>query len=114
MSKTQTESGRSKRTVFNEITAHELKELVEAGKAPHILDVREADEFAAGHIPGALNVPASLLPVKIGEIDKSKAWHVICLSGGRSAMAVQYLAGMGWDVTNVAGGMSAWRGEVAR
>jgi rhodanese-related sulfurtransferase len=98
--------------MIKEISAFELKNMMESGEAPNILDVRETHEFREGHIPGALNIPVGLIPVKTDEIDKNKPWYVICLSGGRSAAAVQYLSAMGWDATNVAGGMSLWTGEI--
>lgn len=77
-----------------------------------ILDVREPDEFAAGHIPEAINVPLSEFPKATEGLDKSKHYHVICQSGGRSAMASQQLSQSGYDVTNIMGGMSAWRGDI--
>lgn|SRR5690606_5615121 len=100
--------------MIREISAFELKNMMDAGRAPDILDVREPDEYAAGHIPGALNIPLGLLPVMTDEVDKGKTWHVICHSGARSAVAVQYLAGLGWNAVNVAGGMCFWTGAVER
>lgn len=97
---------------FNEISAEELKKMIESGQQPNILDCRETFEYASGHIPGSLNIPVSLIPLKADSLDKSKEWHVICLSGGRSAMVCDYLARAGWKVTNVAGGMSEWTGDV--
>ena len=81
-------------------------------KAFNIIDVREPDEFAAGHIPEAVNVPLSEFPKVTENLDKSKHYHVICQSGGRSAMASQNLSQLGYDVTNIMGGMSAWRGDI--
>jgi len=89
--------------MIREISAFELKNMMDAGRAPDILDVREPDEYAAGHIPGALNIPLGLLPVMTDEVDKGKTWHVICHSGARSAMAVQYLAGLGWNAVERGG-----------
>ncbi|SFH80135.1 rhodanese-like domain-containing protein [Pisciglobus halotolerans] len=76
-----------------------------------LIDVREADEFAAGHIPGATHVPLSGFPEAAEALDKNKHYHVICHSGGRSTMACEQLSQAGYDVTNIMGGMSAWRGE---
>ena len=110
MNKTARKEGN--RQMIKEISAFELKSMMESGESPNILDVRETHEFREGHIPGALNIPVNLIPVMTDEIDKSKPWYVICLSGGRSAAAVQYLSALGWDATNVAGGMSLWTGEI--
>lgn len=98
--------------MFEEISAKELQQRLAAGENLHVLDVRETDEFASGHIPGALNIPTGLIPVKLDEIDKTKQWYVICLSGGRSATVAAYLAHHGWKAANVAGGMMAWTGDV--
>ncbi|WP_390409295.1 rhodanese-like domain-containing protein [Lacticaseibacillus jixiensis] len=71
-----------------------------------IIDVREPDEFAAGHIPGATNVPLSEITSRLKEIPNDA--YVVCQSGARSAMATQYLASQGIRVINVTGGMLAW------
>lgn len=77
-----------------------------------IIDVREADEYTAGHIPGAVSMPLSGLAQDYESLEKNKEYHVICLSGGRSSMACDFLGQQGYDVVNVMGGMSAWRGEI--
>ncbi len=78
----------------------------------NIIDVRETGEFASGHIPGAINVPLSEFAQHLDKIDKDKEYHVVCLSGGRSSVACDYLGNNGYNVTNVMGGMSAWRGDI--
>ncbi|PRY82299.1 rhodanese-like domain-containing protein [Alkalibacterium olivapovliticus] len=77
-----------------------------------IIDVREADEFSSGHIPGAVSMPLSGLAQGYEGLDKGTEYHVVCLSGGRSSMACEFLSNEGYDVVNVMGGMSAWRGEI--
>lgn len=73
------------------------------------LDVREADEWAAGHAPTALHVPMSELTGRLGELPADQdPLFVICRSGGRSARVVAYLAGQGFPAVNVDGGMQAW------
>ena len=78
-----------------------------------LLDVRESDEFAAGHIPGALHVSRGLLEFKLGntpELD-SRDIHIVlyCKSGGRAALAACALLDMGYlHVTSIAGGFDAW------
>lgn len=73
-----------------------------------VVDVREADEYAAGHVPGAILVPLSELEARVDDIPDDRPVLVICKSGGRSARACGYLAPLGRDVTNVAGGTMAW------
>jgi len=75
-----------------------------------LVDVREADEWAAGHAPGAVHIPLGELPSRLGELPETDdAVAVVCRSGGRSARAVQWLAHQGYDVVNVEGGMLEWQ-----
>lgn len=83
-------------------------------KTLHLVDVREVDEYEAGHVPGAINLPLSELLERYGELEKDKAYHIICQSGGRSAQACAFLDKEGYDVTNLAGGTGAWTGELER
>ena len=86
-----------------QITAGEL-----SGMAVDVLDVRRPMEFAAGHVPGAHNVPLGELPRRIEEIE-NRPLAVICAGGYRSAAAVSLLARHGLrDLRNVAGGIEAW------
>ena len=84
---------------------------VEPGGVPEdatLLDVREPDEWEAGHAEGAVHIPLMELPQRIGELPDDADLYVICRSGGRSARAVAWLAQNGYDATNVDGGMGAW------
>ena len=74
-----------------------------------ILDVREVDEFRAGHIEGALNAPLSTLENGYEQLDSSKRYYVICQGGMRSERACQFLETKGFDVVNVEGGMNQWK-----
>lgn len=76
-----------------------------------VLDVREPDEWAAGHIEGAVHVPLSLLPVRFAELPDdavSGQTLVVCKVGGRSAQATMWLQAQGVDAVNLAGGMLDW------
>jgi rhodanese-related sulfurtransferase len=73
-----------------------------------LLDVRESDEWAAGHAPGATHVPMSELTGRMGELPDDDPLYVVCRSGGRSARVVAYLSGQGYPAVNVEGGMQAW------
>ena len=74
----------------------------------YLLDVREDDEWAAGHAPDAVHIPVGTLAEHAGEIPQDREVYVICRSGARSAYAAQALAGGGWNTVNVADGMTGW------
>ncbi len=93
-------------TDLREIDVDELAERLAAGTA--VIDVREADEYEAGHVPGAVLVPLSELTERVDDVPSGEPVLVICRSGARSAKACEFLGGQGRDVTNVAGGTLAW------
>jgi rhodanese-related sulfurtransferase len=74
-----------------------------------LLDVREQDEWDAGHAPDALHIPMSELAGRLGELPEDREVLVICRSGGRSARVTEYLNANGWDARNVDGGMQSWQ-----
>jgi rhodanese-related sulfurtransferase len=73
-----------------------------------LLDVREDDEWAAGHAENAQHLPATQLMARYGEVPMDEPVHVICRTGGRSARVTAWLNENGFDAVNVAGGMAAW------
>ncbi|UZJ30489.1 rhodanese-like domain-containing protein [Streptomyces endophytica] len=77
-----------------------------------LLDVRENDEWQAGHAEGALHIPMSEFVARYGELTEKAPEgdkvYVLCRVGGRSAQVAQYLIQQGVDAVNVAGGMQAW------
>ncbi len=73
-----------------------------------VVDVRQPDEYEAGHVPGAVLLPLDQLPGRTDEVPRGQDLYVICQMGGRSAKAVAFLAGAGIPATNVAGGTKAW------
>ncbi len=72
-----------------------------------LIDVREVDEYAAGRVPGAVNVPMSTIGDNLDKLPDG-AFDVICAAGGRSGRVVQALEARGYDVTNVDGGTNEW------
>ena len=75
-----------------------------------LLDVREPQEFAAGHVPGARNLPQAELATRLSEVPRDRPVYLICQGGFRSLRAAQFLSQMGFkDVASVSGGMEAWR-----
>ena len=77
----------------------------------YLLDVREPDEWAAGHAPTARLLPMSELIERIDELPDDDPLYVVCRSGGRSARVVAYLANQGYPAVNVDGGMQAWSAQ---
>jgi len=73
-----------------------------------LLDVREDDEWAAGHVPGATHIPMGQLSARTDELPQDKEIYVICRSGMRSARVTVALNGAGWRALNVGGGMQEW------
>jgi phage shock protein E len=75
------------------VDASTLHAQIEAGRAPLIVDVRTAGEFAEGHVPGAVNIPYDQMPVRVAEIIAYKKSPVVlyCRSGRRSGIAAEVL-----------------------
>ena len=90
------------------VTTSDLAGAVAADPATTVIDVREPHEFAAGHLPGALSIPMSVLPVRVEEIPRDRTVYVVCAVGARSGQVVSWLNEQGWDTVNVAGGTQDW------
>jgi rhodanese-related sulfurtransferase len=89
-----------------ELSPEEGSAAVESGAL--LLDVREPDEWNAGHAPGAQHIPLGELGARVDELPKDRRIVAICRVGGRSARATEALRNAGYDVINLAGGMRAW------
>jgi rhodanese-related sulfurtransferase len=74
----------------------------------YLLDVREPDEWQAGHVPDAVHIPMGQLQERAGEIPQAAEVYVICRSGARSAQVTVALNNAGWQAKNVDGGMQRW------
>jgi len=73
-----------------------------------LIDVREAAEYAAGHVPGAVLIPMGQLTSRLDELDRAAPVHLICASGNRSGAMGDVLSARRFDAVNVVGGTTAW------
>lgn len=96
---------------MDNITTTELAKLL-ATRPIALIDVREPEEFAAGHIAQAQLLPLGDLPSMVDSLSKNSALYVICRSGRRSQIAVDFLNAQGFQAINVQGGMLDWHGKV--
>jgi hydroxyacylglutathione hydrolase len=87
-----------------------LRAALQGGNAPLVLDVRDADEWAAGHIAGAIHIPFQQLQGRLAELPRDRPLAVICAGGNRSSIAASLLQRAGFaPVENVRDGMDAWQ-----
>lgn len=89
------------------VDVSEAARRVERGEAV-LLDVREPEEWRAGHAPAAEHLPLTELRARLDEVPRDRPLLAICRSGGRSEQVAVALDGLGYDVANVRGGMQAW------
>lgn len=101
---------------FEEITATELKALIDRGEDFQLIDVREPHEFEIARIPGAKLIPLGEIVNRICEIEKGKTAIIQCKGGVRSAKAIGYLKDAGFEgrLINLKGGIGAWSDNVDR
>ena len=98
------------RSEIREVSAQEARALL--GEGALVLDVREADEWAGGHVPGALHIPRGFLEQRIEEkaADRARPIVAYCAGGTRSAFAVRTLQDLGYEkVFSLAGGFGKWK-----
>ncbi len=88
------------------VDAAQARVLLAAGSP--LLDVRETNEWVAGHAPTAVHLPLSLVPQSLGSIPSGRPVLVVCRSGRRSMVAVAQLLAAGIDSLNLDGGMQGW------
>ncbi len=93
--------------VITEIDVDELAARLDGGAL--LIDVRQPDEFNAGHIPGATLVPLADVPERLEAFSPTETNFLVCRSGARSMRAAEFLADRGFDVVNVIGGTLAWQ-----
>ena len=109
-----TQKGAQMENGYIEITAKEAKEIMDTQEGYVILDVREQDEFDAGHIPGAILIPYTQIAEKAEGIltDKSQLILVYCRSGRRSKIAAEALVQLGYTNVKEFGGLIDWPYQV--
>lgn len=89
-----------------ELEADDAHDAVETGA--FLLDVREPDEWAAGHAPGSVHIPMGELGGRLDELPRDRRIVAICRTGARSRAVGEALAGEGFDIVNAFGGLKAW------
>lgn len=94
-----------------EISATDLKQLLDSKAGLQLIDVRSTGEFAAGHIKGALNVPVNQLRSALPalKLDPNRPVIAICATAHRSPPAVRVLRHAGYDAKQLQSGMLAWQ-----
>ncbi|MBP1043400.1 rhodanese-like domain-containing protein [Vagococcus sp. BWB3-3] len=98
--------------LFNKVATISSAELAtQLSQKPVIIDVREKDEFAGGHIPGAQNIPLGELERFNGQADKV---YLVCQSGMRSKQGAALLNSKGYEAINLKHGMIGWNGPIQR
>lgn len=91
------------------ITAPTLKEILDGGEPPLVLDVRTPAEWREGRIKGSLNIPLNRLAERHGEVPRDRGIVIGCASGYRSSIGASLLLGRGFhNVSDLVGGMNAW------
>ena len=100
--------------VYVNITAEEAKEIMDTEEGYVILDVREQDEYDAGHISGAILIPFTQIEAKANEMlpDKDQLILVYCRSGRRSKIAAEALVKLGYTNIKEFGGILDWPYDV--
>ena len=103
-----------KGAVYVNITAEEAKQIMDTEEGYIILDVREQDEYDAGHIPGAILIPYTQIAEKAEEVltDKDQLILVYCRSGRRSKIAAEALMELGYTNIKEFGGILDWPYEI--
>lgn len=92
---------------MREVDIPQLEQEMRRGHAT-VVDVRERMEWAAGHVPGTVNIPMGQLPSRLAELPRDRPVLVLCQTGNRSGAMTQLLTAQGFDAANVAGGTTAW------
>ena len=92
------------------ISAAELHALRESGAAPVVIDVRTPEEYASGHVPGAVNIPFDQVAQRIAEVEAPHGVVLYCMVGPRARKGESALLAVGYaSVFHLEGGLAAWQ-----
>jgi rhodanese-related sulfurtransferase len=109
------ERAEAARRQIREVDAAGLQSLLDSGA--HLIDVRDPQEYVAGHIPGAQQINGSVLPLQASELlpEREKPVVLVCSGGNRSAIAALELQNLGYTtVVSLRGGLRQWREPLER
>lgn len=101
-------------SLVRDVSVNEAKALIEGPQSPAVIDVRTGEEFAAGHIDGALNIDflGSDFAGELAKLDKNQPVLIHCKSGTRSTKALAELEAQGFEnIAHMTGGYDAWEAE---
>jgi rhodanese-related sulfurtransferase len=91
------------------LNANELSEKLKNTKRPLVIDVRQPEEYSAGHIAGSKLIPLGELGKRVSELPKDKEIICVCASGSRSRSATKLLVNAGYNAFDMQGGMFMWQ-----
>lgn len=91
------------------VSAQELSEKLKLNKQAIVVDVRQPEEYSAGHIAGAKLIPLGELGRRINELPKDREIICVCASGSRSRSAAKALLNAGYNAFDMSGGMFMWQ-----
>jgi rhodanese-related sulfurtransferase len=92
----------------DQVDVDTLERRLQGGNA-FVLDVREPEEYAGGHVPGAVNLPQAEIATRLEEVPRDRVVFAVCQGGFRSRRAAQFLRQAGYErVINVEGGTAEW------
>ena len=98
---------------IRQISVVDLKQRLDRGEKPVILDVREPWEVELARGPATVLIPLNEIPLRLKELDAGTEIIAMCKLGGRSQRAAEYLSGQGFpNVSNLTGGIAAWSREI--
>jgi rhodanese-related sulfurtransferase len=105
---TESASRQQEPIVVPEVQPADLIPQYRTGAAPKLLDCREPFEWAQVRIPGSLHIPMNEIPSRLGELDPTAEWVVVCAHGNRSYAVAGYLLHNGLQASSLAGGVTDW------
>jgi rhodanese-related sulfurtransferase len=91
------------------LNAQDLSEKLKNAKRPLVIDVRQPEEYSAGHIAGSKLIPLGELGKRVNELPKDKEIICVCASGNRSRSATKLLVNAGYNAFDMQGGMFMWQ-----